>query len=64
MDTHTNLQVPFLTVQQVHEALGGVVAQSTLYRHLHSGEIPCMRLGGRCYVPAWWLEERLAVGRS
>jgi hypothetical protein len=55
-------QPPFLTVRQVLDALGGVIPRSTLYRHLQTGVVPCLRLGGRCYVPASWVHEALEVG--
>ena len=64
MDAATYLQTPFLSVDEVLAALGGVVPRSTFYRHLQTGEVPCLHLGGRRYVPSSWLVEVLSVGRS
>ena len=64
MDVRTRPQVPFLTVEEVHAALGGVVARSTLYRHLNDGVVPGLHLGGRWYVAASWLDDVLQIGRS
>lgn len=61
MDSRPYTYAPFVSVQQVFDAFGGVVPISTLYRRIEDGTIPAWKLGNRLYVPAAWVEEVLAI---
>ncbi len=49
--------VRFLTVAEVADAMG--VSRLTVYRLVHSGDLPAMRFGGSFRVPEWAVEDAL-----
>ena len=59
-------QRSFLSVSQAARILG--MSQMTLYRAIHAGEFPAVRIRGRLIIPARALDEMvdaaLADGRS
>jgi excisionase family DNA binding protein len=45
----------FCTIRQTQEIMN--ISRPTLYRHIKSGEIPAVRVGGRVLIPASFLQE-------
>jgi excisionase family DNA binding protein len=45
----------FCSIKQVQEIMN--LSQPTLYRHIKSGEIPAVRIGGRVLIPASFIQE-------
>jgi excisionase family DNA binding protein len=45
----------FCTIRQTQEIMH--ISRPTLYRHIKSGEIPAVRVGGRVLIPASFLQE-------
>jgi excisionase family DNA binding protein len=49
--------VRYLTVAEVADAMG--VSRLTVYRLVHSGDLPAMRFDGSFRVPEWAVEDAL-----
>jgi excisionase family DNA binding protein len=45
----------FCTIKQTQEIMN--ISRPTLYRHIKSGEIPAVHVGGRVLIPASFLQE-------
>ena len=50
----------FYTVQDFHEALGGVVSKAYIYQMIKSGEIVARKIGGKVVIPAAWVDKYIA----
>ena len=53
---------PFLSVAEAARQFG--MSQMTLYRAIHAGEFPAVRIRGRIIVPARAIEEMVAAALS
>lgn len=45
----------FFTVREFHQAIGGVVTRSQIYRMIQNGEIPVRRIGNKVVLSADWV---------
>ena len=45
----------FVTVEQLHQVLGGKVALGTIYGSIKAGTIPAVRIGRRALIPQWYI---------
>ena len=45
----------FFTVREFHQALGGIVTRSQIYRMIQNGEIPVRRIGNKVVLSAEWV---------
>lgn len=52
--------VRFLTVAEVADMMR--VSRMTVYRHVHSGELPAIRFGRSFRVPEWAVAQVLETG--
>jgi len=51
----------FFTVREFHQAIGGVVTRSQIYRMIQNGEIPVRRIGNKVVLSADWVSNYINV---
>lgn len=42
-------------IDEVRQVIPGI-SQASLYNACKRGEIPSVRIGGRIFIPAWWVK--------
>ena len=55
----------FYQVKDVRQVVfDNQVSNGTIMNMIHRGEIPTIRLMTRYLIPAWWVEQQLAIARG
>ena len=51
----------FFTVREFHQAIGGIVTRSQIYRMIQNGEIPVRRIGNKVVLSADWVNNYINI---
>ena len=50
------LEKKLYDLKEVRQIIPGI-SQASLYNACKRGEIPSVRIGGRIFIPAWWVKK-------